>query len=380
MSSGLGSPYRLERFGDTDGMLVPYFENDRGTNRMNMVRKAIIAVREHWERHGENTREEIEEQLLRMAVGRLVSKPHTRNGYEKVVRQAFARKRDWYERLPESEREMPPDMIKLYTHSQGYKAIFGSVHKIFRSENPPMEDVFGATYLVELLNIELYNYWCTHPEARNFTGTVYRGMSVTPETLDKFNQLVSRPVGKRAFSIPLALNSSSRRLEQAIRFCERTTKERPDLLPVLHKIHVHGLTAAQISAYRNLYPDSVVSSICAMHISEISAFPSEDEVLLRGPFFELLEIGVHRTLKCGGKPVVVVEMMMMNCNRDHFTTPQSGPADPARRLFGAIVRAGKFEACARRSADVGDIVDRDEYQRKADRANEDVARLLQEGV
>ena len=43
-----------------------------------------------------------------------------------------------------------------------------------------------------------------------------------------------------------------------------------------------------LDLYKSYYPDSVVSSICAVNIENISKYSEGQEVLLRGAFFQVL--------------------------------------------------------------------------------------------
>jgi hypothetical protein len=263
------------------------------------------------------------------------------------ARRVVEKPQDWLERLPPSERtDVRADAVWLYTSSLGYDRIFKTVYDIFRSEGPISESVLLATFLVEILNIDLYNYWATHPEVQHYEGVVYRGMSVSCDAHASFVNLAQLPVGSRSFSIPLALNSSSTSEAQAIPFMEYGLEKHSDYVPLLHKIHVRGLSEKRLGLYRKHFRESVVSTICAVPIDAISAYRSEAEVLLRGPFFELLSVHEHPTLRIKEKPVQVLEMAMLNSNRDHYTTPQTGTGDPARTLFNALVKAQKLEVSA----------------------------------
>jgi len=224
--------------------------------------------------------------------------------------------------------------------------MFEAVYRIFRAKGPLPQAVRTATALVELVNIDLYNHWKTNPAVRDYRGTVYRGMSISPENLQSFRDLAQQLPGKRAFAVPLALNSSSTRLEATIPFMERGMASNPSLVPVLQRIHVHGLSPVALETYQACYPGSVVSTICATPIGHLSRFPSEAEVLLRGPFFELVVITEHLTLRVSAKPVHVLEVVMMNSNRDHPSAPQTRAFNPARQLFNSLVSADKLEACA----------------------------------
>ncbi|MTJ32487.1 hypothetical protein FJR37_23490 [Aphanizomenon sp. UHCC 0183] len=98
-----------------------------------------------------------------------------------------------------------------------------------------------------------------------------------------------------------------------------------------------------LGIYQSLFPTSVVSSICAVPISELSDFPHEEEVLLRGPFFQVINFYQEGMIE--EKPLSVIEVVMLNSNRDHPSTAELGENDSlARNIFGNIVgiRRNKF--------------------------------------
>jgi hypothetical protein len=113
---------------------------------------------------------------------------------------------------------------------------------------------------------------------------------------------------------------------------------------LLWRIHVVGLEPHLLNSYQSRFPKSVVSTICAVPVSKLSDFPHEREVLLRGPFFQVLNFFEEGTIE--GKPIHVLEVVMLNSNRDHFTTAELGKDDgPARKLFGAIVSLRRNQFC-----------------------------------
>jgi hypothetical protein len=118
--------------------------------------------------------------------------------------------------------------------------------------------------------------------------------------------------------------------------------------PLLWDIEVANLAAERLAVYRTAFPTSVVSTICAVPIEQLSDYPDENEVLLRGPFFQIIRL--HRAdERVGGKPLHVIEALTLTANRDHPSTMRlpSWEATAARDLFRALVTA---ERCSR-SAD-----------------------------
>jgi hypothetical protein len=362
---------RSARFCDADSTLVSYFSNDHGVARMDMVRHAIIEIRENWEQRHDAWMTALRQKMFPDDVASVGD-----SDFVGRVNKLFTNRRNWLDPLtPGARGTVNTDAIWLYTSSPGYDRMFQSVYRIFRTTGPVWDDVLLATFLVELLNIDLYNFWSTNTSAQNFNGIVYRGMAVSAETLGSFEALATLPLGKRAFSIPLAVNSSSTAVEATFPFMSNGLLEHPTFIPVLCKIHVAGLSAERQELYERNYRGSVVSTICAVPIEGLSAYPNEAEVLLRGPFFEFLGIEERPALVIGDKPVRVMEMMMMNSNRDHPSTPQSGPKDPARLLFNSLVRAQKFERCAQIVAEAGRSSDSRSLSELAARADDEASKF-----
>ena len=78
------------------------------------------------------------------------------------------------------------EVIKLYTANEAYVSLFSSVYSLFRTDNttdvPTLITV--AVFLIELINIELFNLVLKEPHKSNFEGTVYRGLTVTAQELE----------------------------------------------------------------------------------------------------------------------------------------------------------------------------------------------------
>ena len=113
--------------------------------------------------------------------------------------------------------------------------------------------------------------------------------------------------------------------------------------PVLFKIHVTSLDKTFLELYKSYYPDSVVSSICAVDIENISIYMEEQEVLLRGAFFQTLRF-YESEEKIDGKNVYVFELLMHNSNRDHITTSKFEKTN-ARRLFNTLIEIDRMKKC-----------------------------------
>ena len=148
--------------------------------------------------------------------------------------------------------------------------------------------------------------------------------------------MLDRPIDKCYFSIPLGLVSSSVDRSQAEGFLSLQSDKAARLM--LMKIHVIGLDEEHLAFYRKKLSGSVVTSICAVDIHELSYIQDEREVLLRDPFFQVLQLHEGGEL-LSGRPSEVLEMVMVNSNRGYLTSVQLQEQQEAadRRLFGTMV-------------------------------------------
>jgi hypothetical protein len=323
------------------GQLRPFFAGPNVGSRMTKVRKSIQYIRHNWDQYPEF-----------MSTLRLLMVEHDLEGNhdDDLSRRAsalFASRKDWID-SPNLERESTTDYdaVRLYTSDQGYRRIFSVVNSIFRSEVTTdfERTVVGAVFLVELLNIDLYNYCWSYPNAKDFEGVVYRGMCISQRDFHAFSQVCQQPISERYISIPLGLVSTSTETTEAEFFLASRLMEDSSQVPLLWRIHVIGLEPQLLSIYHDRFPTSVVSTICSVPVSELSDFPEEREVLLRGPFFQVLNLSQEGEIE--GRPVHVVDVVTLNSNRDHFTTAQLGREDArARELFRALVSYRRHRFC-----------------------------------
>ena len=108
-------------------------------------------------------------------------------------------------------------------------------------------------------------------------------------------------------------------------------------------INVIGLKPEYLEHYTKRFPISVLSTICAVDIHKLSFHPEEREVLLRGPFMQVLHV-YRDEGDLLGQPCDVLEMVMLNSNRDHISTSQLGDQDDlARAMFGTMVGVTRCE-------------------------------------
>ena len=235
--------------------------------------------------------------------------------------------------------------LELYTTNDGYKKVFGYINQIFRKPDVNETEIYGAVALVELLTIDLYNFRLANigcSKIYNFQDIVHRGLSVGPDVLQTFQDLMRHPVQDRNFSVPLAFVSTSTSQARIQEFLDKTEKGK---YRMHWKIHIHGLEPNLLAQYQSKHPESVVTTICAMPISHVSEFANEQEVLLRGPFFHILRMYEEQA---GEHQVHVAEMVMLNANRDYGSelAEHHGEKELQRKHFGQICAASRYEICA----------------------------------
>lgn len=122
---------------------------------------------------------------------------------------------------------------------------------------------------------------------------LYRGMMLDENIISNLLDIKELEVQDRKFAVPLSFMSCSKSQNVAKQFLEnqehRPYEERiRDFCPVLFKIHVTSLDKTFLDLYKSYYPISIVSSICAVDIENISKYSEGQKVLLRGVFFQVL--------------------------------------------------------------------------------------------
>lgn len=291
-----------------------------------------------------------------------------------VLRDMFEVERYWADHIRRPEFPQAPatqhrvedySALECYTTNDGYKRIFGYINQVFRKHDVDENQILGAVALVELLTIDLYNlrlanFGCA--KYYSFQGIVHRGLSVDKDVLDTFRSLTQDPLQDRTFSVPLAFVSTSANQNSIQEFIGAPEENRYRL----HwKIHIHELEPSLLSRYRARHPDSVVSTICAMPISIASEFPNEQEVLLRGPLFQILRMYEE---KARDQTVCVVEMVMLNANRDHGTelAHDDGEKAQQRKHFRQMCTVTKYEICSSLAEKYGMFDDAKEYKALAE--------------
>lgn len=258
-------------------------------------------------------------------------------------------------RPPHTEATNDCAALKLYTSHSGYDTIFRNVKAIFRNpRTPSREDQLVAAFLVELVNIDLYNKWSISGGA--FEGHIHRWVRLSHEDIQRYHDTMRLPPGQRDPQIPLALDSAK---AQGNAFSSPYSPSTASVSSLVN-IHVFSLPGQWVDYYKSHYKklvgsgykeatSGIVSPICAMPIHDVSTNSYEQEVLLRGPFFQLLGISEgHSPLGAEGS-LSVIDTIMINSNRDHPATPQDQTASSAsgpRELFGKMVGCWRSLCCA----------------------------------
>jgi hypothetical protein len=309
---------------------------------MALVRQAIEEIRVQWDRYPAFMADLQAAMQPALTAADDVDLPRR-------AKELFASRKAWAD---ESGAEATEEYsaLRLYTSAAGYTQMFGTLNRAFRDDGLTDEAsvLRAAVFMVELLSIDLFNYAARHDSGRDYEGRVYRGMTVTPQELEQFSAVASTPVAERYVAIPLGMASATTDRATALVFVEEQARRSPDSRPLLWEIEVVGLSRDHLAVYRAAFPTSVVSTICAVPIKQLSDFPDEDEILLRGPFFQVLRL--RRTDESiGGKALHVIDAITLTANRDHPSTMRltGWESTVARDLFRAVVTA---ERC-RRAAD-----------------------------
>ena len=333
-----------------------YFAGDEGVARMDLIRTIIKAVRESWPAQGAQVPAPVRDFVTGI---RSLPEGTTHEGLLETIAESLRNNPDWADRIPESVA--PADgwrypLIRLYTSNEGYGTLFANMNQMYRRADPlAHKQVFTAmTWLVELLTMELFALTHRNPE-RHGRGTVFRGMTLPQHLYPQYARFADTdlPLQQRSVSIPLGFHSTSMSRETAMEFfsSREAVGTGTDRFNVLWQIEIASLSEDKLALYRQVYPHSVVSTACATDISHQAAY-FEGEVLLRGPFFQVLDL--RPSAPVDGVPTYVLDAVMLDSNRDHFSTLELADRDPvARRLFNALVGWERSEVCARSAQAAG---------------------------
>ena len=319
------------------------FAGSTETKRMDLVRTQIHAIRSKWSNEQEYKkltstlreyiRPERQPQSIRNPVEQLLQ------GFNDYADTDYARTS---KATPEQHAA-----LELYCSEDGYQYLYSLISRTLRIANAPTELLVTAVTLVEFLTIDLYNLRLSNlgdPRYANYQGITFRGLSVTFKALEDYrNVTCNKDLAKRNFAIPLGLMSSTTDVKVMEEFAQGTDED-PNLHRMHWTIHIHGIDEDLLNVYLKKYPNSVVTSICAMPVARLSPF-GEKEILLRGAFFQIIsmESGV-----LNGYDVHKLVVVMINANRDHTTELGSNEGEKKlqRDAFNRIVMASKYEVCA----------------------------------
>ena len=339
---------------------------------MKLVRGAIEEIRTNWERYPAYM--EALRDLMQPGVD-----AHGGVDLQRRAAQLFASTKEWMDTQAGDASE-DYSAVHLYTSAAGYRQMFSAINQAFR-EDGLVDDASvlrSAVFLVELLNIDLFNYCAGRSSAGEWQGRVFRGMVVTPEELARFSNAANGAVDDRYVAIPLGMASASTDRATALDFVEKQVRRSANRQPLLWDIEAVGLPTERLEVYRAAFPTSVVSTICAVPIQQLSDFPDESEILLRGPFFQIVRLRRAKE-SLGGKRLNVVEAIMLTANRDHPSTMRLAgwEATAARDLFRALVGADRCRRCACRAKANGARQDEVAYARLASGHEREIDKLLQ---
>eukprot|EP00794_Sanderia_malayensis_P016177 gene16177-17802_t len=339
---------------------VPYYGGELVTSRMAEVRKSIEYIRANW-----NDRSEFSRLLAAFLTDKLDNIDNDKV-FMKRIDSLKNHQRNWGD-IDKTQLQINDfEVIRLYTSEIGYNQIFGALNSLFRNDettNDP-NTIRTIVFLIELINIDLYNYCLKFPEFDNYTGVVYRGVGLQESDFDAFKRLMSLDIPKRYIAIPLGLMSSTAHPEVAKKFIKKEKHA------VLFKIHILELKPAFLKYYKERNPTGVVSTICAVSIGGLSDFPEEDEIILRGAFFQVLDF-----FKDEKEGLNVLEVCMLNSNRDHLSTIHL--TDPnARKMFGLMVSVTRNEFAVKYLKNKGNEQEALAYKLLLDKAKEDLSLLM----
>lgn len=350
--------------------LRPFYDGDLVNKRMTSIRESIMHIRKHWQDRGKflsKMEEFFQENELYKKDDVLKQRIHNLG----------QRQWEWGDLDPQVMQE-DFTAIRVYTSEQGYNYIFSLINTIFRQDDSVQQDakIINAVFLVELINIDLFNFCLKFPKYNNFQGVVYRGLGLKAPDFAAFETLLTRPISGRYIAVPLGLWSSTSDVTVALDFIKKNQKDTSsNKIPVMLRIHVIELKPEYLEYYRQTYPSSVVSTICAVDIHELSDFAEESEVILRGAFCQILNL--HQSELEAGTSCNILDAVMVNTNRDHLSTAQLNEHDaPARELFRHMVGATRSAFAARYCEEYSLHKDAEEYRAAVKAAEESLKELM----
>ncbi|MEM8641025.1 MAG: hypothetical protein AAGG51_19760 [Cyanobacteria bacterium P01_G01_bin.54] len=329
---------------------TPFFSGEGVEVRMKAIRPKIREVRQSW-----NNFEDYISSLRQFLLNSKQEKRIFQKEKELHLFDTHLNKfRDWIDRDNRSEKKSIQEdygAVQFYTSRNGYELIFKAMNEKFRDKSKLSEDDFkNLAFLVELLNIDLYNYNELNPGVSVFRDSdrVYRGLDMSQDEFKSIMKFMTdaSSVQQRYISTPLGFLSTSLNRDVAVNFSGQKNGEgeqssdKQGRCSVILEIHIISLDPDLLGIYQDRHPSSIVSPICATRIEGLSRYPQEREVLLRGPFFQVLDVKRADASN-------IVELMMLDCNRDHPTTAALSEEEDksARYLFRTLVHVNRYEYC-----------------------------------
>jgi hypothetical protein len=170
-------------------------------NRMDILRTEIEYIRRHWNRYAEFS-SDLRRYLLDKYEG------NEKTGFEKAVDAICGNEKSW------TEPSIDYGALNVYTSTFGHKEVFSISSTALRDDSVITDSKAARSnvFLTELLNIDLFHLHQGKEGARNFTGTVYRGLVVSEEELQQFRDLSRKDIRHRVLAVPLATMSATRNL------------------------------------------------------------------------------------------------------------------------------------------------------------------------
>ena len=132
-----------------------FFPGLDADNRMTNVRKAISDMRLRWD-HYPQFRNELKDFVARQPEPKIV--PGREGEWKEapgLVKTLLSSRKEWPER-GDGQGDVGYSAVRLYTSEYGYKKIFEPMNTSFRKRDLAAEELRAVTFLVELLNIDLY--------------------------------------------------------------------------------------------------------------------------------------------------------------------------------------------------------------------------------
>jgi hypothetical protein len=352
-----------------------FFVGPEADDRMKKFRESISYIRLAWDRYPQFMGE-LRDYVMRQREPQIV--PGRESEWKEgpgLVETLLSSRKEWPE-LGDGENDVGYSAVRLYTSDYCYKKIFEPMNYSFREWNLAGKDLRALTFLVELLNIDLYRYIHVNSEANDFTGRTYRGMRITSKALAKIRETAAdENLKNRYVAIPLSMMSTSRSRQSALKFAERTVG-RDDPHAVLWDVTVYDMNPAYLAAYRKTFPDSIVTSMCAVPVNNLSYFRDiENEVLLRGPFFQIVRVyeDIFRD-----EPLHVIQAVTLNSNRDHVTAvaTNEGEDERMRKIFRDMAISSRSARCTEHAERLGLTADASYYRNEAAQARARFSALM----